>query len=200
LIYFLKILKEFKCKTRIIIKVDCMKVMVPLANGFEEIEALTVVDVLRRAGIQAETIGIVGSVIEGSHGVRVMVDKRFNEIVPDEYDAIILPGGSPGYKNLARSNRLMEILKDFNEKNKLIGAICASPSILAKQGLLDDKKATIYPGNEKLLAYPRDKPVVVDGNIITSQGPGTAIEFALKIVELLLDQHTAQNLRRKLVA
>jgi len=177
-----------------------MKVMVPLANGFEEIEALTVVDVLRRAGIQAETIGIVGSVIEGSHGVRVMVDKRVNEIVPDEYDAIILPGGSPGYKNLARSNRLMEILKNFNDKNKLIGAICASPSILAKQGLLDNKKATIYPGNEKLLAYPRDKPVVVDGNIITSQGPGTAMEFALKIVEVLLDQHAAQNLRRKLVA
>jgi len=177
-----------------------MKVMVPLANGFEEIEALTIVDVLRRAGIQAETIGIVGSVIEGAHGVRVMVDKRINEIVPDEYDAIVLPGGSPGYKNLGRSNRLIEILKNFNNKNKLIGAICGSPSILAKEGLLDNKKATIYPGNEKLLAYPRDKPVVVDGNIITSQGPGTAIEFALKIVEILLDQHTAQNLRQRLVA
>ena len=94
----LKILKEFKRKTQIIIKeMDCMKVMVPLANGFEEIEAMTIVDVLRRAGIQVETIGIVGSVIESSHGVRIMVDKRINEIVPDEYDAIILPGGSPGY-------------------------------------------------------------------------------------------------------
>ena len=176
-----------------------MKVMVPLANGFEEIEALAIVDILRRAGIQTETVGIVGSVIESSHGVRVMVDKRINEIVPEEYDAIILPGGSPGYKNLARSNRLMEIIKDFNNKNKIIGAICGSPSILAKQGLLDNKKATIYPGNEKLLAYPRDKAVVTDGNIITSQGPGTAIEFALKIVEKLLDQHTAQRLRRELV-
>jgi len=176
-----------------------MKVMVPLANGFEEIEALTIVDVLRRAGIIVETVGIVGSVIEGSHNIRIMVDKRINEIVPDEYNAIILPGGSPGYKNLERSARLIEILKDFNNKNKLIGAICASPSILAKQGLLDDKKATIYPGNERLLAYPRDKPVVVDGNIITSQGPGTSIEFALKIVEILLGQNVAQKLRQELV-
>ncbi len=176
-----------------------MKLMVPLANGFEEIEALTVVDVLRRAGLQVETVGVIGSVIEGSHGVKVMVDKTLHQIKPDEYDAIVLPGGSPGYKNLGRSSRIVQILKDFNKKDKLICAICGAPSILAKEGLLDDKKATIYPGNEKLLSYPRGSRVVIDGNIITSQGPGTAIEFALKIVEKLLDHNTVERLKKELV-
>lgn len=176
-----------------------MKVMIPLAEGFEEIEALTVIDVLRRAGIRVDTVGVVGSLIHSSHGIRMMVDKRLNEIVPDEYDAIVLPGGSPGYINLGRSSKVIEIIKKFNSQNKLIAAICGAPSILAKEGLLDDRKATIYPGNEKLLAYPRDNPVVVDGNIITSQGPGTAMEFALKIVEKLLGNTQVQKLKKELV-
>jgi 4-methyl-5(b-hydroxyethyl)-thiazole monophosphate biosynthesis len=176
-----------------------MKVMIPLAEGFEEIEAMTVIDVLRRAGFQVDTIGIVGSVILSAHGIRVMVDKRLNEIAPDQYDAIILPGGSPGYINLGRSSKLIEIIKKFNGQNKLIAAICGAPSILAKEGLLDNKKATIYPGNEKLLAYPRDGPVVVDGNIITSQGPGTSMDFALKIVEKLSGPNEAEKLRKELV-
>jgi len=176
-----------------------MKVMVPFAEGFEEIEALTVVDVLRRAGIQVDTVGVVGSVVLSAHGVRMMVDKRLNEINPDEYDAIILPGGNPGYINLGRSGKVIEITKKFNSKNKLIAAICGAPSILAKEGLLDDKKATICPGNEKLLAYPRGNSVVVDGNIITSQGPGTAMEFALKIVEKLLNPATVEKLKEELV-
>ena len=176
-----------------------MKVMIPFAEGFEEIEALTVVDVLRRAGIQVDTVGVVGSVILSAHGVRMMVDKRLNEINPDEYDAIILPGGNPGYINLGRSSKVIEMIKKFNSKNKLIAAICGAPSILARERLLDDKKATIYPGNEKLLAYPRGNPVVVDGNIITSQGPGTAMEFALKIVEKLLNPATVEKLKKELV-
>jgi 4-methyl-5(b-hydroxyethyl)-thiazole monophosphate biosynthesis len=176
-----------------------MRVMVPLANGFEEIEAMAIVDILRRAGIRTDTVGVVGSVIESKHGVRVMVDKRLNQVVPEEYDGIVLPGGSPGYQNLARSARLIEILREFNHRNKLIGAICGAPSILAKEGLLDDKKATIYPGYERMLAHPRNGPVVVDGNIITSQGPGTAIQFALKIVEKLMGQAKAERLKKELV-
>lgn len=176
-----------------------MKVMVPFAEGFEEVEALTIVDVLRRAGIQVDTVGVVGSVINSAHGIRIMVDKRLSEVTHTDYDAIILPGGNPGYINLGRSTQVIEMVKKFNSQNKLIGAICASPSILAKEGLLDNKRATIYPGNEKLLAYPRDKPVVIDGNIITSQGPGTAMEFALKIVEKLLGLDKAQKLRQELV-
>jgi 4-methyl-5(b-hydroxyethyl)-thiazole monophosphate biosynthesis len=177
-----------------------MRVMIPLAEGFEEIEAFTVIDALRRAGIQVDTVGVVGSVIIGAHGVRVMVDKRLSEIIQTDYDALILPGGNPGYINLSRSAQLIEMLKKFNSQNKLIGAICGAPSILAKEGLLDNKRATIYPGNEKLLTYPRDKPVVIDGNIITSQGPGTAMEFALKIVEKLLGPEKAQKLKQELVA
>jgi 4-methyl-5(b-hydroxyethyl)-thiazole monophosphate biosynthesis len=177
-----------------------MRVMIPLAEGFEEIEAFTVIDALRRAGIQVDTVGVVGSVIIGAHGVRVMVDKRLSEVIQTDYDALILPGGNPGYINLGRSAQLIEMLKKFNSQNKLIGAICGAPSILAKEGLLDNKRATIYPGNEKLLTYPRDKPVVIDGNIITSQGPGTAMEFALRIVEKLLGPEKAQKLKQELVA
>ena len=170
--------------------------MVPLAEGFEEIEALTVVDVLRRAGIDVDTVGVVGSVISSAHGIRLMVDKRLSEVDQANYDAIILPGGNPGYINLGRSSQLIEMLKKFNSQNKLIGAICGAPSILAKEGFLDNKRATIFPGNEKILAYPRDKPVVIDGNIITSQGPGTAMEFALKIVEKLLGAEKVQKLKQ----
>jgi 4-methyl-5(b-hydroxyethyl)-thiazole monophosphate biosynthesis len=176
-----------------------MKVMIPLAEGFEEIEAFTVIDVLRRANIQVDTVGIIGSVIASKHGVRVIVDKRLAQVMPNEYDAIVLPGGNPGYINLGKSLQLMEMLKSFNTQNKLIGAICGAPLILAKQGLLDNKKATVYPGNEKELAYPRDRDVVVDGNIITSQGPGTAMHFALKIVEKLKGSNEALRLKSELV-
>jgi len=176
-----------------------MKVMIPLAEGFEEIEAFSIIDVLRRAGIKVDTVGVVGTVIAGSHGVRVMVDKKITEANPDEYDAIVLPGGSPGYTNLSRSSKLLDIIKKLNYQDKLIAAICASPSILSKLGLLDNKKATIYPGMEKELPYPRGERVVVDRNVITSQGPGTAIEFALKIVEKLVSKEKALQLRRDLV-
>jgi 4-methyl-5(b-hydroxyethyl)-thiazole monophosphate biosynthesis len=177
-----------------------MKVMVPLAEGFEEIEALTIVDVLRRAGIKVDTVGIVSSMVTGAHGVRITADKKLIEIKPEEYDAIVLPGGNPGYKNLAKSARITEILQKMNEEGKLIAAICASPSVLAKAGILENKRATIYPGMENELPYPRGDRVVVDGNIITSQGPGTAMEFALKIVEVSLGSNTAMNLKRELIA
>jgi 4-methyl-5(b-hydroxyethyl)-thiazole monophosphate biosynthesis len=176
-----------------------MRVMIPLANGFEEIEALTVVDVLRRADIEVDMVGVIGSVIEGAHGIRVMVDKTLNQISEDDYGSIVLPGGSPGYQNLGRSSKLMEMVKKFNKQGKLICAICGAPTILAKQGLLDDKKATVYPGYEKMLSYPRGDKVVMDENIITSQGPGTAIEFSLKIVEKLLDRNVSERLRKELV-
>lgn len=176
-----------------------MKVMVPLAEGFEEIEAFTVVDVLRRAGMHVDTIGVVGSVIEGSHGIKVMTDKRINQANPNEYDIIILPGGSRGCQNLGRSGMVTDILKSFNRQNKMIAAICAAPIILAKIGVMGDRRATVYPGLEKELPYPRDKPVVVDGNIVTSQAPGTAMEFALRIVEINLGKSVASKLRKELV-
>jgi 4-methyl-5(b-hydroxyethyl)-thiazole monophosphate biosynthesis len=172
--------------------------MVPLADGFEEMEALTIVDILRRAGLKVETVGVVGSTITGAHGVRVLADRRLMEISED-YDAIVLPGGSPGYINLSRTARILEILKKMNDQGKTIAAICASPSVLAKAGILENKKATIYPGMEREIPRPRAERVVVDGNVITSQGPGTTIEFALKLVEVLVSREKASEIRRDLV-
>ena len=176
-----------------------MKVMVPLADGFEEIEAFSVIDILRRAGIEVDVVGVIGTVIKSSHGVRVMVDKKISDVDPEEYDGIVLPGGDPGYKNLARSGMLLNIIRNLDSRGKLVAAICAAPSVLAKAGVLENKKATIYPGMEKEIPYPRGERVVVDDNIITSQGPGTAIEFALKIVEKLVGKQKALELKQKLV-
>lgn len=176
-----------------------MKVIVPFANGFEEVEALTVVDVLRRAGINVDMVGVVGSVIEGAHGVRVMMDKKLGEVKADDYDGIVLPGGSPGYVNLNRSSILKGIIKNINAKGKLVAAICAAPAVLVASGVLENKRATIYPGMEKELPYPRADRVVVDGNIVTSQGPGTSMEFALKIVEILAGRDRAIAIKKSLV-
>ncbi len=177
-----------------------MKLMMPFANGFEEIEALAVVDILRRAGIETEMIGVVGSVISGAHGIRVVMDKRLNEIRMENYDGIILPGGSLGYKNLGKSKAIMDAIKQFNERGKLVAAICASPMLLAKAGVLENRKATIYPGLESKIPYPRADKVVVDGNVITSQAPGTAIAFALAIVEYFLGHEKAEKIKRIIVA
>lgn len=177
-----------------------MKVMVPIAEGFEEIEAFTVVDVLRRANIKVDMVGVVSSMITGAHGIKTMMDKKIMEVKIDDYDGIVLPGGSTGVINLGRSTSLIEMIKRLSSKGKLVAAICASPVILAKAGLLDNKKATISPGMENELPYPRDERVVVDGNIVTSQGPGTAMEFSLKIVEKLLGKTKALELKQRLVA
>lgn len=177
-----------------------MRVLVLIADGFEEIEAVSVVDILRRAGISVEIASMTGTWVTGSHDLKIMADKRFSEVNFEKYDGIVLPGGSKNVNNLLKSAKLKEVLEKMNEKGKLIAAICAAPIILAKYHLLDDKKATIYPGMEKELPYPRDEKVVVDGNIITSQGPGTAIEFSLAIVEKLLGREKAWELRKQLVA
>lgn len=173
--------------------------MVTLADGFEDIEAMVPIDILRRAGVIVDTVGVVGSVITSKNGVRVMVDKRLMEINADDYDGIILPGGDPGYINLGRTAKVIEILKRMNAQNKLIAAICAAPSVLAKAGVLENKKATISPGMEKELPYPRADRVVVDGNVITSQAPGTAMEFALTLVEKMVSKGKASELRKRLV-
>lgn len=177
-----------------------MRVFVPFAEGFEEIEALTVVDVLRRAGIEVDMVGIPGMMVTGSHGVKVSMDKKLSEVNVDDYDGIVLPGGNPGYINLGKTSSLLEMIKKLNMKGKLIAAICGAPCVLAKAGVLENRKATIYPGMEKELPYPRGERVVVDHNIITSQAPGTAMEFSLKIVEVLLGKPKALELKKKLVA
>lgn len=176
-----------------------MKLMMPLAEGFEEIEALAVVDVLRWSGIDVDLVGVVGSVMTGARGVRVMVDKRINEVNIDDYDGIILPGGMPGYDNLSKSSLVAGTVKKMDERRMLIGAICYSPMLLAKLGVLDKRKSAVYPGKESNVPFPRDEKVVVDGHVITSQGPGTAIQFALAIVEFLQGKEKAEKMRKILL-
>lgn len=176
-----------------------MKIFIPLADGFEELEAIAIIDLLRRAGITIDTIGVPTTTVTGSHGIKLSADRKLNEIKPEEYDGIILPGGSRGVENLMKSSVIIEAIKKLNSRGKLIAAICAAPKILVKAGVLEKRRATIYPGLERELPYPREDRVVVDDNVITSQGPGTAVEFALKIVEILLGQSKAERLKREIV-
>jgi 4-methyl-5(b-hydroxyethyl)-thiazole monophosphate biosynthesis len=176
-----------------------MNVLVPLAEGFEEIEAMTVVDVLRRAGIKVTTAGIPGTMISGSHGVRVMADVKLDSAVEKDFDALVLVGGSPGYTNLSKSGRLMKLVGNFHRDRKLVAAICGAPTVLAEAGILANVKATVYPGLEKYIPKPRNERTIIDGNIITSQGPATAMEFSLAIVEHLAGKDAVKNVRQQLV-
>jgi len=177
-----------------------MNILLPLAEGFEDIEAISVIDVLRRANLNIVTVGLPGSLVTSSRGVQIRTDKKMDDINIDEFDVLVLVGGSPGYLNLGKSRKIMDAIVDYNEKKKLIGAICAAPSLLAKAGIMENRKATIYPGMEREIPRPRDGKVIVDENIITSQGPGTAIEFALNIVEKVNGSTEAARVRKSLVA
>ena len=174
-------------------------VLVPLADGFEEIEAATVVDVLRRAGLTVITAGMPSTIVQGSRGMKMMTDRKFEDVNHNQFDALVLIGGDPGYRNLNRSQKVHKVIRDFNTQGKLIAAICAAPTILADAGMLDERVATVYPGMEKKIPKPRDKKVLLDGNILTSKAPGTAMEFSLKIVEILIGPETVLELRRDLV-
>ncbi len=180
------------------------KALVFLATGFEEIEAVTIVDVLRRANIKVTTAGLTPNPIQGAHKMKIIPDKSVDEVVTNEFDVVICPGGSPGYLNLRKDSRVIQIIKTAYNKNKLVGAICAAPTVLSDAGILEHKNCTIYPGMENELITGGGKPksdnVVVDGNIITSKGPATALEFALKLVEVLAGKQVADSVGKKLLA
>jgi len=160
-----------------------MRLIVPLAEGFEEIEAVAIIDVLRRANIKVDVVGIDDEIVSGRNGIKILCDKIITDVRPEDYDGIVLPGGNPGYKNLENNQQVINFIKAFENRGKLIAAICASPTILEKIGVLEGKKATCYPTMKDKIKNFVDERVVVDKNIITSQGPGTAIEFALEIVK-----------------
>ncbi|MEK6733251.1 MAG: DJ-1 family glyoxalase III [Candidatus Omnitrophota bacterium] len=179
------------------------KAVILLATGFEEIEAVTVVDILRRAGIDVVIAGIENFSVIGSHGITVSADKRLSDVKHD-FDAVILPGGMPGAMHLHNSSEVNDFIKDMNAKRVLIAGICAAPSVvMAPIGILDDKSATCYPGDQidfaKNTKY-KDEAVVVDGNIITSQGPATAMEFAFAIVEKLIGKDAVKKLKKHTLA
>jgi 4-methyl-5(b-hydroxyethyl)-thiazole monophosphate biosynthesis len=175
------------------------KVLITLAEGFDEIEALATADVLKRAGLEVVLAGLPGTMVKGRSGIKVMTDKRIDEVDSKDFDCLVLPGGNPGYINLGKSKKVVELINEFDRQKKQIAAICAAPSILAKAGILDDRRATIYPGMEREVPRPRSGKVVIDGHIITSQGPGTTLDFALEIVKALLGKSQADEVRRDLV-
>jgi protein deglycase len=175
-----------------------MKVFVLFADGFEELEAFTIVDILRRANVDVTTVGLNSTVVEGAHKIKFMADKKITDVNTDSFDGVILPGG-PGYKNLANSSLVLKILKKFDNDKKYIGAICAAPVALAKAGVLDDKVATIYPGMESEIPKPRDAKIIVAHNVITAKSPGMSIEFSLKLVELFASKAAANKVRAALV-
>lgn len=173
-----------------------------LAEGFEEIEALTPVDCLRRAGRQVQIVGVGGTVIKGAHGISVTADIAAAEIVLDsKLEMIVLPGGMPGTVNLEQSEDVKRAIEYCISENRWVAAICAAPSILGKMGLLQGKKATCYPGFEGELkgASTTRRSLVADGKIITARGPGAAMDFGLKLVEVLLSKDVRRTLAEKMV-
>ncbi len=178
------------------------KALIFLANGFEEIEALTVFDILTRARIRAELCAIGDEKkVEGAHGLSVNATLLMSEVSDlDEYDILIAPGGMPGSTNLRGDERVVRAFADFyGRKDKLLACICAAGIVLEKAGIASEIAGTCYPSFEERIGYRqyRREPVVADRNVITSAGPATAIYFALKIVESLAGKETAEQLREE---
>ncbi|OYY93430.1 MAG: DJ-1 family protein [Hydrogenophilales bacterium 28-61-23] len=165
-------------------------VLIPLAPGFEDLEAVTLVDLLRRAGIEVVIAGLQRGLIQGSRGTRIEPDAYLDDVLARDFDLIALPGGLPGAEHLRDDARVQALLKKMAAAGRYTAAICAAPMALAKAGLLDGKHATAYPGVLEALdlanTESRADAVVVDGKVVTSQGPGTAMEFALTLIELLV--------------
>lgn len=172
-------------------------VAVFLAEGFEEIEALSVIDILRRAGIDVKTVGVGGKVIKGTHGVPVEADVKFEDLNKAEVEAIALPGGMPGTSNLENYQPLRDMIAEFAKQEKPIFAICAAPMILGRMGILDGKKATSYPDCKVNLggAIVVEDNVCRDGNIITGDGPAAAPYFAFEIVSMLKGDEIVKELK-----
>lgn len=177
------------------------KVLIPLAAGFEEIEALTIIDILRRADVEVIAAGLQPGPVTGAHSISIVPDAALDDVNAGAFDAIVLPGGQPGTNNLNADQRVHTLLKEFAARDKLIGAICAAPIVLAASGLLDGRKVTCYPSYIGQLnsGIYENAPVVCDGSIITSQGPGTAIPFGLALAARLNDGHHADEVAKAML-
>jgi 4-methyl-5(b-hydroxyethyl)-thiazole monophosphate biosynthesis len=176
-----------------------MRALVPLAEGFEEIEAVTIVDVLRRASVEVVVAALAASPVRGSHGIFVSADALLDDVLGEEFDAIVLPGGMPGSRTLRDDARVLGIVRDANAKKKLVAAVCAAPIVLEAAGVLAGRRATSYPGNELPSARAVEERVVVDGHLVTSRGPGTALEFALTLVQKLAGAEVADKLESGMI-
>lgn len=173
------------------------KVLVVLGDGFEEVEAFAPVTILRRAGLAVTVAGLDSQEVKGARSVTVLADAVLDDVKGDSFDAIVLPGGMPGAANLAASSLLNGIVEHMARHGKIVSAICASPAVvLAPLGLLDNKKATCYPGAETNLNDSTnyvDKDVVLDGNVITAKAASTAVKFGLKVLEELIGKEEADR-------
>ncbi|WP_331774073.1 DJ-1 family glyoxalase III [Sulfurospirillum sp. 1612] len=177
------------------------KVLVLLANGFEEIEALSVVDVLRRANIEVVMAAIDKKQVTGAHNVKVQADMHILDVKNSDFDMVVLPGGLPGATNLEKDENVQKLLKDFDHDNKAIGAICAAPIALQRAGVLK-KTYTCYPSFENNIrqeGYLSDQDVVNDENVTTSRGPATAMKFGLALVEKLAGPDVALDVKNQLL-
>ena len=177
------------------------KVLVAIADGTEELEAVTIIDVLRRAKADVTVASVGNKQVTASRGVNLVADALISECAGNVYDLIALPGGMPGAEHLRDSKELTQMLKDQAASARLYAAICASPAVALKpHGLLKDKKATCYPSLLSELDNPQQEKVVVDGSCITSQGPATALEFSLKLIELLFDKQRSREVAKAMLA
>lgn len=179
------------------------RVLVPLATGSEELEAVTIIDLLRRANITVSIAGLDAGPVTTSRGTTIVPDMVLDDALGQQYDMIVLPGGQPGASHMAEDERVRLLVKEFAAKQRYIAAICAAPKVLALAGLLDGKKATCYPGTLDQQEFPNiqlsQQAVVIDGNIVTSRGPGTAMDFALQLIELLLGKAARDQVEKGLV-
>jgi len=177
-------------------------VLIPLAQGCEELEAVTIIDLLRRANISVVTAGLDDKPIKASRGVMLIADTTLDEALKQSFDMIVLPGGLAGAENLNNDSRIIQLLQEMQQQGKYTAAICAAPKVLANAGLLAKKSATSYPGvldNNKQIMQFVDKPIVIDGQVITSRGPGTAMDFALALIETLVGREIRDTVEAGLV-
>jgi len=179
-------------------------VLIPLAEGCEELEAVTIIDLLRRADITVITASLTdNTLVTASRGVRLIADTTLENVIYDDFNMIILPGGMPGTMHLDEDAHVQAIIKRLYQSGKAVAALCAAPLVLANMGLLNDKNVSCYPGVLHPADWPEiklcDDSVVIDGNILTSQGPGTAMDFALAIIEYLINQETRNRVEADLV-
>ncbi len=178
------------------------QILVPLANGFEEIEAISIIDICRRGGLDVIVAGVDDKTAMGAHNIPIVTDCLITDVNVDDLDMIVLPGGWGGTKVLAENITVQSLLKQMQEDGKLIGAICAAPYALDAAGVLNDNY-TCYPSIEnkiRLEGYSSDQNIVIDGKVMTSQGVGTAICFALEIVKKIKGDDTYQALKKEILA
>ncbi|MGQ9658729.1 MAG: DJ-1 family glyoxalase III [Thermochromatium sp.] len=180
-----------------------MRVLIPLAQGCEELEAVTIIDLLRRAGIEVVSAGLTEGPVKASHGTVLLPDTTLEAVAEQDFDMVVLPGGLPGAQHLEDDPRVRAILRRHAERGAYTAAICAAPKVLASAGLLDGKRVTCYPGCVSAEEFPRlhltGEPVVSDGRVVTGRGPGSAMDFALTLIESLAGRERRESVESALL-